>query len=1515
MLSPGEKLGRYEVVSPLGAGGMGEVYRARDRELQREVALKILPEALSSDPDRVKRFEREAKATAALSHPNVLTVFDVGRQDGRTYLVFEMLEGATLAGVMKGGALRTREALDYAGQVARGLAAAHAHGVVHRDVKPANLFLTTTGTVKILDFGLARIRGRGSESHEETSTEVTAPGHVLGTVSSMSPEQARGEPLDARSDLFSLGVVLYEMLSGRHPFRRTSSAETVSAILRDEPPELGALEGKVPVTVERLARRCLEKRPEDRFQTANDLALALDLLARGEDAGPRPAGKGSAAGSGATAEERPYPGLSSFTEADAGRFFGREDEVAALWEKIQRQRLLAVIGPSGVGKTSFLRAGVLARKPTGWATVYFTPGASPVAALARAVSLAVSSEVARAADQPGLAGELMQGVADFLQHGEPGGLVSVICAWRRPSAEALLVVDQFEELFTLNPSETQKGFAALLGSLVDEGDVHVLLALRDDFLFGCHALRALRAVFQDLTPLGAPSSEALRRTLVEPAARLGVRFEDDPLVGEMVETVQSERGALPLLAFAVSRLWEKRDRERGLLTREAYREIGGVAGALAQHAESTLERVGAARVPLVRELFRNLVTSQRTRVVRERGELLSVFGKGDAPKAVAEAEEVLTTLVDARLLTSYERAEEGGKSHHEVEIIHESLLSAWPRLVRWQTQDADGAQLRDQLRQAAQVWQDRGKPEDLLWSGTAYRDLTLWRERYPGGLTATEEAFAGAARRLAGRKRRTRRIALASLFAAALAVAAVTASLWRQARADALHAEAARLVALGGAEIDRYPTAALAYARKSLELRDAPEARRLVALALWSGPPARILPLPLKGIGTWNAEFSPDGRWLATFPFSETVLLFPDDGGAPVAMGGHKLPDGPPGLAFTTDGRALLTRTPGQSRVRMLKVPEGKEICWLSPDLPGGDARQFAGWARLPQGVLFAVREGGSPAEATHRLDLRTCAGGPPRILGAFVGQSVPWQVDASGSRLVLVRDGRILLRPLAGPPSTPERELGKVTGAGVGWIRFSPRGDAVVVAQGGDQLTLWSLATDADPGLRVFHMAKPDLQFPPELDASGTRLAWGSTAESGVSVWRLDGPADADPIVLRRPAIRAIKGAAFHPGGRFLAVPTTASITLWDVGQPQPYVLRGHEGRIRHVQFTPDSEWLVSCGREDGVRVWPIHPRAGIGRTLGNPVGLCNDFAIAPDGANILVGGAGGAHLLPVSGGEGRRVMERPRDGGLYAVAFDHTGRRAAAAGGYSPTSAPKLLRVFDLPGGALRELALIPPGESGEGYNWGVRDLAFTEGHLISGGDGGVRRFDPESGESHWIWRLEPGRWASFRLSRNGRQLLAAAFPLTPAERLEGDHALVHFDLAAGSQQAITTHGKRVTAVAMDPSGRVFVTGDAEGAVRAGAADGREPHLLLGHQDEVTSVAVSPDGRWIASGAGSEIRLWPMPDVMKTPLHVQPLASLLATLRELTNLEVVEDPASSSGYRLEVGPFPGWKTAPTSP
>jgi hypothetical protein len=300
--------------------------------------------------------------------------------------------------------------------------------------------------------------------------------------------------------------------------------------------------------------------------------------------------------------------------------------------------------------------------------------------------------------------------------------------------------------------------------------VHVLLSLRDDFLFHCQKHESLSPVFSELTPLGTLSPSALRRALVQPALACGYRFEDDTLVEEMIAEVSHERGVLPLLAFAASRLWEKRDREKGLLTKEAYEESGGVGGALARHAEETLDRIGTERTTIVRELFRNLVTAQGTRASREVEELLSIFPKEEERKA---AEEVLRELIAARLLTSYE---------DRVEIIHESLLTHWPRLVQWRNQDEGGALLRDQLRQAAQAWEDRGRPEDLLWTGKSYRELSLWRESYIGGLSSTEQAFAEAAEKLAGRTRRRKRVGVTVLVSAALAFSVIMSSLWQRAR-------------------------------------------------------------------------------------------------------------------------------------------------------------------------------------------------------------------------------------------------------------------------------------------------------------------------------------------------------------------------------------------------------------------------------------------------------------------------------------------------------------------------------------------------------------------------------------------------------------------------------------------------------------------------------------------------------------------------------------------------------------
>jgi eukaryotic-like serine/threonine-protein kinase len=286
VLAPGTKLGPYEVAASIGAGGMGEVYRAHDTRLGRDVALKVLPPSVTKDPDRLRRFEQEAKAVAALNHPNILGIHDIGEQNGSPYIVSELLHGETLRVELEQHRFTARKAVDYAEQIAEGLGAAHEKGIVHRDLKPENLFVTREGRVKILDFGLAKLAPTNGDAEvtqvadatRATINLATEAGTVMGTAGYMAPEQVRGGAVDSRTDIFAYGAVLYELISGKRAFRRDTAAETMTAILKEEPPEFDPIDSPVSPALERIVRRCLEKKPEQRFQSAKDLAFALEAI-------------------------------------------------------------------------------------------------------------------------------------------------------------------------------------------------------------------------------------------------------------------------------------------------------------------------------------------------------------------------------------------------------------------------------------------------------------------------------------------------------------------------------------------------------------------------------------------------------------------------------------------------------------------------------------------------------------------------------------------------------------------------------------------------------------------------------------------------------------------------------------------------------------------------------------------------------------------------------------------------------------------------------------------------------------------------------------------------------------------------------------------------------------------------------------------------------------------------------------------------------------------------------------
>jgi serine/threonine protein kinase len=755
------------------------VFAARDTKLGRKVAIKFLHGELQ--PEDIERFLREARATARASHENIVVIHDVGEHDGYPFMVLEYLQGVPLSKLLQAGRqLPPAQVVEYAVPIVRALDVAHRLNIVHRDLKPDNIFVLDSGIIKVLDFGIAKLvhgdaeiplaRGTGARTAvtlddlEHTGSNLTQWDALMGTIPYMSPEQwrAAGE-VDHQTDLWAVGIILWKMLTGRHPLGSLRSMEEwrITARLDIPMPSIRQALPSVPDELATIVDGCLRKPKAQRIGSARALLEALEPLLPGRELRRL------------RADESPYAGLNAFQESDADKFFGRTSEVGAAIARLRDAPLLGVVGPSGVGKSSFVRAGIVpALKASGesWSTLVVRPGRDPIAALAHALtSLLDDAETTSMTSVTAItvSAELsqQQTMAKYLNT-EPGYLGAMLRSRARSRGRRILVfIDQFEELYTQTQDpEARAAFIASLAAVADDATspLRVVLSIRSDFLDRVveHA-QFVHELTRGLFFLAPPDRAGLRDALLQPAEMAGYQFEGSEMIEAMLDHLGHTPGALPLLQFAASQLWENRDRSRRLLTTNSYHRIGGIAGALASHADAVLAECTAREQTLVRALLLRLVTSERTRALVPVSELYELSPDPN------EVHLVVDRLVRSRLLVGQTVASTSGgtAAGGSVELVHESLIHSWPLLQRWLDETQEDAAYLEQLRTAAKQWQAKGYAPGLLWRGDEMAEAKLWYSRYRGELPELQRAYLNAVFALAATTTRRKRFAITAALA------------------------------------------------------------------------------------------------------------------------------------------------------------------------------------------------------------------------------------------------------------------------------------------------------------------------------------------------------------------------------------------------------------------------------------------------------------------------------------------------------------------------------------------------------------------------------------------------------------------------------------------------------------------------------------------------------------------------------------------------------------------------------
>ncbi|HEY8145995.1 MAG TPA: protein kinase [Kofleriaceae bacterium] len=1172
-------------------------------------------------------------------------------------------------------------------------------------------------------------------------------------------------------------------------------------------------------------------------------------------------------------EACPYPGLAAFTAADAASFFGRERESEAFLNRLRVTPLLAAVGPSGAGKSSLVQAGVLAALPAEWRAVVLRPGPAPIDTMAtRLAAIGVDTASLR---------------EDLERH--PGALASSLRAWATARHVTLVVViDQLEEIFTACDSEAERALyseALARAARSPDDPVRVVLTLRDDFLLRAEALPAFRSrLAQGLELVTTPAPPELRRILVEPLRRAGYEFDDPALPQEMVEEVADRPAALALLSFTASRLWELRDRRFRQVGHKAYRSLGGVGGALAQHAEATLKAMSAAEQRLTREVFRAAVTAEGTRAVLAVDELRHAVGGG------ASADGVIEKLVAARLLVISD-GEAGGE---RIEITHEALLDAWPRLVAWRREDAEGARLRDQLRAAARQWQERKRPSGLLWRGDALAEYRRWNARHGGRLGTAEEAFIAASLREERRARRRGRALLGAAFALMAVVAVVLFALNR--RAQRATVEARRQLVASTIEEGRVK---LLSGRRWEALARLVDARRMgasgPALDLMRGlaraPALAIVRRVRAHQGRiWSARYSPDGTLIATTGEDGAALWEAETGRLVSRLAGHR--GSVRDSAWDPTGRRLAT-VGFDGAVKIWDSASGRELRALA-----GPPSRFVCVAWHPGGTWLASSHGPS---AIRVWDPN---GGQVKAtveLGAAVAAC------ATGARGLAVglATGQVFL---IDPDSGTKVELGRHDDW-VRSIRFDAAGERLVTASRDRTVRVWSAA---------------ERRLIQDLRGAGERLEYAEFSPDGSQVVAAarDGTARLWDVASGR-LVATLTGhrgtvwdAEFDASGtRILTAADDGSARLWDRASGISLaVFEGHANLVGQAHFSPDGARAVSASDDGTFVVWRTEPAHLVSYWGSDPFRYCGDVQLGgplaavacPDATEITdvvarrrVVSLGGADRVALSPDGTRAATARESE--TRAVIWQlPSGREAGAITTGAPVSALAVsadgrvavgdetgaLRLWDV-GSARETVAASATGDPVVAIAFaGSRWVATTRGgailvlegaralHRLSGPPGlGILDESPDGATLAMagaergdvlLLRLD-GRPRLDSIGRHQAPVVSASFDQTGARLVttseDGTGAV--WDVAGGRLlRRLVGSAQYLADAAFDRSGGVIVAVDGQGSLQFfDAESARLLGVLEGPGRPGRAVRLLPDGTLAVVGNTGEIGVWRIP------------------------------------------------------